>query len=99
MITLVQLNPDERFVLRDILDIMACIVREDGRVAGREVKGARQSIAVEDGRTRVAFGKIEPFVGLLIEVSQGIWMRKALLWVANLHSDANATLAIHAVGL
>ncbi len=53
---------------------MSAVVREDGRVTGTEVEGARVGTSDEDRGSRVPAVEVEPFFGIRVpvELSVGI---------------------------
>lgn len=64
-IGLVDFDPDKRFGLRGVLDIVAAVVGENGGVSGAKVECTGFGISEEDGGASFTLVEVEPFLGLL----------------------------------
>lgn len=63
-VTPVDFNPNESFVVRSVLNIVAAVVWENGSVSGAEIKSTGFRSSHEDGSARFTLVEVEPFFGL-----------------------------------
>lgn len=88
-VRLVDLDPDEILRLGGVLDVVARIVGEDGRIAGVEVKGARVAVASEDSGPGLAGVEVEPLLGLWTSYQFMLWSGEGDAY----HSRSGASVA------